>query len=201
MDTKAVQQETKPFTTGDIAKFCHVSHRAVLKWVISGKLQAYRTPGKHSRVKSEDFLCFLHQYHMPVPEELRSSSVARKKVLIVDDDRGTVHSLKRILMLENKYDIETAFDGFIGGRKFAQFKPDLVILDIYMPGLDGYEVCSDIRRNPNNKHVKILAISGMRDQEEIKKIMNLGADDYLFKPFSNKMLKVKISKFLGEPHE
>ena len=185
--------DRKPLTTGQIAEYCHVTHRAVLNWVESGKLPAYRTPGKHSRVSVEDFVSFLHEYHMPVPAELESVPViVPKKILIVDDDRGIVNSLQRILKFENKYLIEVAYDGFEAGKKFSSFKPDFMILDIRMPGVDGYQVCAHIRSDPDNQHVKILAISGVSEAHEIKKIMDLGADDYLQKPFSNKDLKEKI---------
>ena len=186
----------RPLTTGQIAQYCHVSHRAVLKWVASGKLKAYRTPGKHSRVSIEDFVAFLNQYKMPVPAELIHTVILRK-ILIVDDDRGIVSSLHRALTLENKYLIEIAYDGFEAGKKFVVFKPQLIILDIHMPGLDGYQVCANIRCDPGNKSVKILAISGVSEPQEIKKIMDLGADDYLSKPFSNKVLKEKVSRMLG----
>ena len=116
--------------------------------------------------------------------------------MIVDDDRGIVHSLQRVLMMENKYIIEAAFDGFEAGKKFSEFKPDFIILDICMPGLDGYQVCANIRQDTDNKHVKILAISGMSEPQEIKKIMDLGADDYLQKPFSNEVLQQKIKHIL-----
>jgi two-component system, OmpR family, response regulator VicR len=187
--------DKRPLTTGQIAQYCHVTHRGVLKWVETGKLRAYRTPGKHSRVSIEDFLCFLKQYNMPIPGDLQPPST-KKRVLIVDDDRGIVSSLHRILMLENKYIIEAAYDGFQAGKKFSDFKPDFIILDICMPGLDGYQVCANIRRDMDNKHVKILVISGMNDPQEIKKIMDLGADDYLQKPFSNEVLQQKIKRIL-----
>ena len=66
---------------------------------------------------------------MPIPAELQPDTLLTK-VLIVDDDRGIVYSLRRMLMMENKYDIETAFDGFEAGKKFTAFRPDLIILDI-----------------------------------------------------------------------
>jgi excisionase family DNA binding protein len=185
-----------PLTTGEVAQYCHVTHRAVLKWVESGKLKAYRTPGKHSRVSVENFVAFLHLYNMPVPAELQPPA-ALKKILIVDDDPGIVHSLERTLMLENKYEIATALDGFEAGRKFSTFKPDFIILDIRMPRLDGYEVCAHIRKDPKNKNTKILAISGMSEPHEIKKILELGANDYLQKPFSNEALQGKIKEMLG----
>jgi excisionase family DNA binding protein len=187
----------RPLTTGQIAQYCHVSHRAVLKWVASGKLKAYRTPGKHSRVSIEDFVAFLNLYHMPVPAEF-VHTIAQRKILIVDDDRGIVSSLHRALTLENKYMIDVAYDGFEAGKKFVVFKPQLIILDIHMPGLDGYQVCANIRSDPSNKSVRILAISGVSETQEIKKIMDLGADDYLSKPFSNKVLKDKISRMIGD---
>lgn len=191
----------KPLTTGEIAEYCHVTHRAVLKWIVAGKLTAYRTPGKHSRIQVKDFLDFLLRYNMPVPSELQSNRVAsgggRKKILIVDDDKGIINAMKRILMADNQFDIETADDGFDAGRKFSDFKPDLIILDIKIPGLDGYQVCSYIRKDLANKDVKILAISGILDEEGVKRIVKLGADDYLPKPFDNETLKTKIEKLLN----
>lgn len=187
----------KPLTTGQIAQHCHVTHRAVLKWVASGKLKAYRTPGNHSRVSIEDFLAFLHQYHMPIPAEFKTIR-SFLKILIVDDDHGIVNSIRRMLTLENKYMIETAYDGFEAGQKFVTFQPQFIILDIRMPGLDGYQVCANIRHDPRNKGVKILAISGVSEEHEVKRILDLGADDYLSKPFSNKTLKEKVDRLLGE---
>jgi len=195
----------RPLTTGQIAGYCHVTHRGVLKWVESGKLKAYRTPGKHSRVSIEDFLSFLKRYNMPVPADLQAPRPQRaqkpptqKKILIVDDDRGIVHSLQRALMLENKYIIEAAYDGFQAGRKFSEFKPDFVILDICMPSVDGYQVCAYMRQETGDRDVKILVVSGMNDPQEIKKVMDLGADDYLQKPFSNEALQQKINHILWE---
>jgi len=194
MDTG--KSEKRPLTTGQIAQYCHVTHRGVLKWIESGKLKAYRTPGKHSRVSTENFLDFLKEYNMPVPAVLQPPASTHKKVLIVDDDRGMVHCLQRALMIENKYIIEVAFDGFQAGKKFSEFKPDFIILDICMPGVDGYQVCAHIRGDLNNTRVKILAISGISTTGEIKKIMDLGADDYLQKPFSNETLQQKIKDML-----
>jgi excisionase family DNA binding protein len=191
------QEGHRPLTTGQVAQYCHVTHRAVLKWVASGKLKAYRTPGKHSRVSVPDFLEFLQQYHMPVPAEFQTVR-PRKKILIVDDDRGIVNSIHRMLTLENKYEIETAYDGFEAGKKFITFQPQFIILDIRMPGLDGYQVCANIRSDMRNKNVRILAISAVSEDQEVKKIMELGADDYLNKPFSNKALKEKVEHLFNE---
>lgn len=196
MNTIEPKDNQAPLTTGQVAKYCHVTHRGVLKWVASGKLKAYRTPGKHSRVSREDFIAFLKEYKMPIPQELAVREPAKKKVLIVDDDRGMVHSLQRLLMLEDQFTIETAFDGFEAGQKFVAFGPDLVILDIHMPGMDGYQVCVHIRQKLNNTKVKILAITGASEADEAQRIITLGADDYLLKPFKHELMKEKIKRLV-----
>ena len=170
----------------------------MIQWINEDKLKAYRTPGNHSRVTIEEFLGFLKKYNMPVPPELeaRPFDRDRKRILIVDDDPGMVDAIQRFLKKEKIYNLEIAFDGFEAGEKFSDFKPDLIILDIKMPGLDGFKLCSYIRRKPENKNVKILLISGVIKQNEIKQIEKVGADDYLAKPFDNRALKVKIEKLL-----
>lgn len=192
MDTVDSKDNQAPLTTGQVAKYCHVTHRGVLKWVASGKLRAYRTPGKHSRVSREDFIAFLQEYKMPIPQELVEPVVLKKKILIVDDDRGMVHSLQRLLMLDGQFELYVAYDGFEAGQKFEAHNPDLVILDIHMPGMDGYQVCNHIRKELGNAKVKILVISGATESDDIKKIIDLGANDYLLKPFTHEAVKEKI---------
>ena len=179
-------------TTYEIAEHCQVTPRTVIQWVNEGKLKAFRTPGNHSRVTFEDFIEFLNRYKMPVPQKLSALQNDKKRILIVDDDKSMVDSIQRLLIREKIYDLDVAYDGFEAGEKFAIFRPDLVILDIMMPGLDGYKVCSRIRSNPQNKNVKILFISATIDQNAVEEIKKSGADDYLAKPFNTKELKEKI---------
>jgi len=108
-----------------------------------------------------------------------------------------VDAIYRILNTEKVYDLEVAYDGFEAGEKFAGFKPELVILDIKMPGLDGYQVCSRIRENQKNKDVRILLVSGIIDEKQINRIKGSGANDYLCKPFSNEELRMKVMGLFG----
>jgi len=188
----------KIFTTYEIAQHCHVTPRTVIQWINEGKLKAFRTPGNHSRIETEEFLDFLHRYHMPIPADVMGdNSGARKRILIVDDDGEVVDSIQRFLKREKIYDLEVAFDGFEAGRKFSDFVPDLIILDIRMKGLDGWQLCSRIRSNPKNKNVKMLLISGLIEDKDISRIQESGADDYLAKPFTNKELRNKVMRLLG----
>ena len=186
----------KALTTYDVAEHCQVTPRTVIQWVNDGKLKAYRTPGNHSRVQMEDFLNFLRKYNMPLPLE-SIPKTNNKRVLIVDDDKSMVDAIHRTLKRERTYDLEIAYDGFEAGQKLSDFKPDLIVLDIKMPGLDGYQLCSRIRNNPKNQNVRILLISGVIGPKEVSQIRKSGADDYLEKPFANKALKEKIEDLLS----
>ncbi|MCA9393002.1 MAG: response regulator [Candidatus Omnitrophica bacterium] len=183
----------KALTTGDIADYCQVTHRTVLDWVIQGKIKAYQTPGRHTRVLIHDFIDFCREYNIPVDEELTGGSDNGKdRVLIVDDDKQMVSALKRYLCLQDNIEVDTAYGGFSAGTKFVQFKPHVVILDIRMPGISGIDVCESIRSCPEHKNVKILAITADADTNLPTKMKQIGADAFLLKPFSNEDLLAKI---------
>ena len=189
----------KALTTYEIASYCDVSPRTISQLINDGKIKAYQTPGNHSRVKRQDFLEFLKKYNIPIPKELESiDTIEGKKILIVDDDKNMARSIKRILTLKGGFELELAFDGFDAGRKVVYFNPDVVILDIKMPGMDGYEVTKRIKEIPENAHVKIIAISAFFEQEGKNKIIALGADVCLDKPFSKEKLLQAIVEISGD---
>src|SRR3989304_8904918 len=133
----------KPYTTGEIAGFCHVTINAVKKWIASGKLAAFRTPGGHYRVHRDDFIAFLSKFKLDIKEAIFPE---RKRVLIVDDESGVVAFINgAIESMDGGYEIETAKEGNEGLIKVGDFKPELLILDIRMPNIDGFEVCRRIK--------------------------------------------------------
>ncbi len=188
------QSNPKALTTFDIAKHCNVTHRTVRQWISDGKLKSYRTPGKHSRVSVEDFLTFLNQYDMPFPKDIYG--LKQNRVLIVDDDQDTVKMIKKILGQNGDFETETAYDGFSAGTKFAEFKPNLITLDIRMPKMDGFAVLKQIREGYKNKHVKIIVISGVVEEQEKKAIERLGANAVFSKPFDHDVLMATISELM-----
>ena len=186
----------RPLTSGEIAEYCHVTHRAVLQWISSGKIKAYRTPGQHTRVKIEDFIIFLKAYSMPIPDEFKKGKDL-KRILIVDDDKGMADALRRVLILEKKYEIQLAYNGFDAGRKIVEFSPHLVILDIKMPGMDGYEVACMIKGNNTTADSRIIAISAFFEENLMEKLTAIGVDACLDKPFDSKLLLDSIDKVLS----
>ncbi|MDP3981075.1 MAG: response regulator [Chlamydiota bacterium] len=186
----------RPLTTGDVAKHCHVTHVAVLKWIKAGKLHGYRTPGGHYRIEIQDFKKFLIEYGMPLDSEILSKSF--KKILVIDDEQAMVSQICEMLDTNDKnYLIQSTTDPFEACIKLGSFKPDLVILDIKMPGIDGFQICSRIRNNPDIKHANILVITGFSDEENIRRIKEFGVEAILEKPIQPEKLIEKVQQLLA----
>ncbi len=178
----------KTYTTFYIGKICGVYPTTVANWIDDGKLKAFTTPGGHRRVGAKVLKEFLEKYNVPLSDELAFED--RKKVLVVDDDNAVIKVILRILAKDKNYEVHSASDGFQAGNLFGEIKPALVILDIKLPGIDGFEVCRMIRKK--NKNVKIIAITGYDSEETRKKIIASGADVYLPKPFKAEELLTKV---------
>jgi two-component system, OmpR family, alkaline phosphatase synthesis response regulator PhoP len=107
-----------------------------------------------------------------------------KKILIVDDEPSITVPL-RFLMEQNQFDVRVAHSGEEALVTIDIFKPDLVLLDIMLPALDGFQVCRHLRDNPLLKHLKVVFLSAMTRDVDIAQGKSLGADGYISKPFSN----------------
>ena len=123
--------------------------------------------------------------------KIRNHQPASKKILIVDDDFQIQKLLTKVLSAQ-KYETAVASDGFEAGVKVTEFKPGLIILDLFMPGMDGFEVCKRIKENPLSSQIKILAITGYDTEENKDRILEAGADGYAVKPFVNDELIQQI---------
>lgn len=188
-----MREERKPYTTGEIAEFCHVTINAVKKWIVSGKLHAFRTPGGHFRVNKENFVEFLDKYKLDIKEEVFPE---RKKILIADDEPNVVEFIRGALeSMRRGYWIEAAADGYEALIKVGDFKPELLILDIMMPRIDGFEVCRRLKGDKDTSDIKILAVTAY-GKEEMEKIVKCGADDCLPKPLSLKEFQKSVENLL-----
>jgi CheY-like chemotaxis protein len=123
--------------------------------------------------------------------------IATKKILVVDDESEVVDFIRDVVADTIPSQFESASDGFTAGRLIHSFAPDLVILDLLLPGVDGFQVCKMIRQDPETKGAKILAVTGYDSPEIRNKIIDSGADDYLGKPLEYNPTLDKICKLLG----
>lgn len=126
-----------------------------------------------------------------------STPVSIHRVLIVDDDKEMVNAITRLLALGERFEIRTACDGFLAMIKIKEWHPEVVIMDIRMPGLDGYELCRRIRSDSNLQGIKIFAISGLISDVEAQKLPGIGVDAFLPKPFDNNTLVQTVDSLLA----
>jgi len=186
----------KIFTVSQASKYCKVAPKTIINWIEAGHINAYRTVGGHRRIKKEDLDRFLEEHQMPAFEE--SSEDTRKKILVVDDDQIIVETIVQSLEEdEHGYELISAADGFEAGIQVSHFKPDLIILDIMMPDINGYEVCKKIKSKPETKHIKIIVLSAYLDDENYKQMEEYGADACFSKPLPLPELKQQVAKLLG----
>ena len=170
------------FTTFEAAKLCHVSPLSIINWVNAGRLPAFRTPGGHRRIRREDLARFMRENGIPLPEELRDGS-GRPRVLVVDDEAAICDAIAESLSHRpTPYEVMTAADGFEAGRLVATFRPDVVLLDLRMPGLDGFQVCRTIKGDSETASTVVIAMTGYHTQETEARIVECGAVRCLSKP-------------------
>lgn len=183
-------------TVSQASKYCKVSPKTIINWIEAGHLKAYKTVGGHRRIKKEVLDQFLKERGMPLPEETKREE--RKKILVVDDDKIIVETIVQALEEDEfGYEMISASDGFEAGLQVSHFKPDLLILDIMMPDINGYEVCQKIKSNPETKDIKIIVLSAYLDDEAFKQMKEYGADACFSKPLPLEQLKYEVAKLLG----
>jgi excisionase family DNA binding protein len=186
-----------PLTTGDIARYCHTTVMQVNRWIKSGALNAFRNPGGQNRITREEFRGFLKRNGMPLIEEFFSARTGRK-ILVADDDSTVVDAISRVLRTRlANLELQAAGDGYETLIKAGDFKPDLLILDIRMPRIDGLEICRRLRQNAAiTPGIKILAITGNSEAYDKDLVLANGANDYLIKPIDRQTLIEHVEKLL-----
>lgn len=120
-----------------------------------------------------------------------------KMILIVEDEPSIIEALK-FLMEQCGHQVVIAYDGEEATELIDKFKPDLILLDIVLPGIDGFKVCEIVRFNPKWQEIKIIFLTAKNNEEDIAKGMALGADAYISKPFSNAELVAKVEDLLSK---
>jgi excisionase family DNA binding protein len=194
--TKTLPTASRLLTTGQVASYCDVSTNAVKKWIRNGRLKAFRTPGGHFRIESEQFKEFLVRHNMPIYQDFFGA--AQKKVLVVDDDAQVRSTIVEILeAMGRPLEIDQATDGYEALLKAGDTKPDLLILDLRMPRMDGFEACRRIRSNAATSGTRILVVSGFVDEAAQAEIAGAGAHDWMRKPLDVEEFKAKVSRLLG----
>ena len=181
------------FTTGEAAKICKVSQQTIIRCFDSGQLKGFRVPGsRFRRIPRDQLYAFMRDNGIPT-DALDSG---RRKLLVVDDDQDLVELLVDHFERDGRFDVRSVNNGFEAGMMIKEFRPDLVVLDIMLPDIDGSEVCKLVRSDPSMDDVRVVCISGMVEQDRVQQLRDAGADDFLQKPFDVDTLTQRVCQLL-----
>ncbi|AEE16079.1 response regulator [Treponema brennaborense] len=181
--------KTVVYSALEVANICGVANQTAINWIRSGYLKAYSTPGGQYRVYADNLLAFMAERDMRIPEELaavcKKYAAQQQNILIVEDDEGLNSVLASYLTKQlSSVEILQAFDGFEAGALLANKRPKVIILDLNLPGVDGFELCRKINSSDEFGHPSVIVITALQDTDIEQRVAELQVASFLRKPLA-----------------
>lgn len=183
----------RAFSTFEVARICGAYHTTVINWVNKGLLKARHTPGGHRRIALPDLLDFMRRFEMPIPEDLVSRA---QRVLVVEDDPSVQRMLLRTLQGVPEIKTQACFGGLEALISIGKEPPDLLVLDIRIPQVNGLEVCRVLKASESTRPIRIIAITGETLSQDEEGFLRQHADRLLHKPLSTEEFRRQVSELL-----
>lgn len=179
-------EKRKPYLTpNEAASLLMVSPITIRQWAAKGLLKAELTLGGHRRFFRYEIERFARDNGLTLQ---RSAVENESRLLVVDDDPQVANLIREVLSQHEGLTIESASDGFDAGVKVQQFLPDVMLIDLMMPGLDGFEVCRRLKADPVTRSIRLIAMTGYPSSENTERALAVGAECCLSKPFDTQLL-------------
>ena len=200
-------KKSKVFSALEVANICGVVNQTAINWIKAGHLKAYMTPGGQFRVTPEALVDFMEKRGSEIPDSLREILKEKqqyndKNLLIVDDDKGLNNLIKRYIE-KNFSDINLyqAYDGFEAGTLMANVKPGFVILDLDLPGVDGFSLCRKLKSDPMFNNPNVVVITALKDPDLSNKVLDMGSNYFLTKPLSMDQIGAIVNQWVSSKTE
>lgn len=181
-------KKKKFYTTSEVSKILDVAVGSVINWVDSGKINAIVTPGGHRKIPVAELISFLEKHNYDIPKELQTN----KMVYLIDDKQDIHNFFIQLFRNIEGFDLKGFYSGTEALLEMGETPPEVIIVDILMPDIDGITVIKNIRASNKLKNVYIIAISAEKSKREIS--LDAGANNFLVKPFSIKEFKDILEK-------
>jgi len=182
------------FITGEAARICRVSQQTIIRCFDAGKLKGFYVPGsRFRRIPREALVKFMKDNGIP----LSNLDTGKKKVLIVDDEQEIVDMFVEVLERDGRFEVRSARTGYDAGILTQQFRPELLVVDFMLPDINGKAVCETVRANEELADMKIIAISGVIEEDKVQELYAAGVDLFIHKPFKISELVTKIGEMLN----
>lgn len=192
------KSKERVFSAHEVAMICGVVNQTAINWIDKGHLEAFSTPGGQYRVYADVLAKFLQRQGMRLPEELKQALAEQMRidrVLIIDHDKeSSDHVCGYLVRRYPEYRVIQAFSGYEAGRAVLEHAPDLVILDMELPGVDGLKMCRQIRAEERLARPVIIAISRNGSGPPESAVLEAGADVLLTGPVSPESLPALIKE-------
>lgn len=185
MDAESNELEKPYLTPTEAAALLMVAPVTLRAWAAKGLLRAQATAGGHRRFLRRDLERFANDRGLRLSDRIPESSDLR--VLVVDDDRLFADFLVDFLCNRGAQAF-ACYDGFAAGRRVESYAPDVVRLDLMMPGIDGIEVCRGLKADKNSRHIRVIAMTGYPSDANQSAMIGVGAETCLSKPIDHERL-------------
>ncbi len=170
----------KYYSTHKVAKMFGVTSTTVVNWVKRGRLRAHRTEGGHRRISSRSVVAYARAEGLPIPGDVLDGG--KLKVLVVDDDPDFCDMVRDYLEAAEGLVVRVAISGFEAGYSVAKFRPDLILMDIMMPHMNGFEVHDRLKNDAATAHIPLIACTAYGDAQLESEIQSRSFDGYIQKP-------------------
>lgn len=185
----------RTFTTFEVARLCGVFHTTVINWVNKGKLKARVTPGGHRRIPLSELVPFMKKYDMPVPADIDDP---HRRLLVLDDEPMMTKLIEKgFAKQKDRYSVQSSHNPVDALVQIGKKLPDLLIIDLMMPVMDGFQVCQILKSSPATKDMKVIAISGRKLSSAQQDFLAKNVDLFLQKPFEMADLATAVERLLS----
>ena len=183
------------FTTGEAAKICKVSQQTIIRCFDSGQLKGFRVPGsRFRRIPRELLYRFMRDNGIPT-DALESG---RRKILVVDDDEELVELITDVLESDGRFEVRVANNGFDAGMMVKEYRPDLIVLDLMMPKIDGWEALHELKGDSRTTGIPVIVSSAQTGGGILGFVRELGAFDFLSKPWRDGELIWRVEQAIEQ---
>jgi len=185
-------EDKQSFSTSEVAAYCHVTPDTIRKWAEAGRIQVFKTPGGHRRIRRDDLLRFLNDNSIPVHNDLNEGGV---RILVVEPEGSAVTVIRRFLdRSRNAFEIDSATDAFEAGRKIVSTNPDVVFFDVRLPGVDAFDIFRLIAHSDEFSKMKVIALTPPADHDLAGRATESGAALSLRKHFTPDDLRRALAR-------
>ena len=171
-------------TPNEAARLLMVSPVTLRQWAQKGWLKSHATAGGHRRFLYHDLEYFAHERGLTLMHD--DDNLTR--ILIVDDDLQLSGYLNELLSAYPQVDVETACDGFDAGGKIQTWRPHILLLDLMMPGLNGFDICQQLKSQSATRAIRIITMTGNHTPENVERALAAGAEACMAKPLDTPTL-------------